>query len=595
MSLDMETTLRGVNVMPASGEFVYNTTEHLRSDGNDGWITENEHTTTGNTDFVASMDILETAAPNVDSASLVVSWFGSSLDATVCEVRPKVDNDTKVTTPYSWTVAGETRSTAAIVTQINSSPAFGGTPSDHSVREAVIEMKARGLRVMFYPFLMMDMAGYPWRGRIEGNPTNFLGSAAVSEFTRNAQGVVSFSGTAEWTQRRMMLHYATLLGDLLTAGDAFLVGSELRGLSENQSSWGTGLATLMTDVRTKLASGVKVSYAADWSEYKMPNLSATWTSADFIGIDWYMPLTDWRSVSDAVYDRATFKAGMESGEYWDYYYADQAGRDAGTQLPITDNQWRQKNIDYWRNTNHSGKEIWLTEFGCPAVDKGGNQPNVFVDPKSSESSLPYYSDGTRNDTVQRLFIEAMLEYFGENPAIVNPANMFVWAWDARPYPEFPDGAIWGDSSAWETGHWIGGRIGAIDDGGYGYQAFDDNGDEIIDTTTAVQTLIKYDTIYVSLYRDPDYGATYFDYSLPGVTSQQDLEDNYIIQHVDSGSWNLIIAGTYGQTFPITYVSPGVIRFSGGGPCFSFLGDPVACDILDVDHQYFDIYIRGKTL
>ncbi len=30
------------------------------------------------------------------------------------------------------------------------------------------------------------------------------------------------------------------------------------------------------------------------------------------------------------------------------------------------------------------KPIWLTEIGCPAVDKGANQPSVFPDPKSSE-------------------------------------------------------------------------------------------------------------------------------------------------------------------------------------------------------------------
>lgn len=36
------------------------------------------------------------------------------------------------------------------------------------------------------------------------------------------------------------------------------------------------------------------------------------------------------------------------------------------------------------------------EIGCPAVDKGVNQPNVFFDPKSSELALPYFSRGFRN-------------------------------------------------------------------------------------------------------------------------------------------------------------------------------------------------------
>jgi hypothetical protein len=36
------------------------------------------------------------------------------------------------------------------------------------------------------------------------------------------------------------------------------------------------------------------------------------------------------------------------------------------------------------------KPIWFTELGCPAIDRGTNQPNVFFDPKSSESFVPYF-------------------------------------------------------------------------------------------------------------------------------------------------------------------------------------------------------------
>lgn len=457
---EMESALKAVNIIPGAGEFIYGTEAYSTDDGEGNSSSENSHNSTGDTDFVASMDNLERLAPNVSSASLVVSWFGTSTDATACEVRPKVDDADKTVTPTGWLVSGVDRASAQVVSDYNGAPAFGGTPSDQTIREAVIEMKDRGLRVMFYPFLLMDTAGYPWRGRITGNPTNFLGSAAPGDFSRDANGVVTYSGSAEWTHRRMILHYATLLGDLLESGDAFLVGSEMVGLSAAQASWGTGLSTLMADVRTKLAAGVKVSYAADWSEYDESNLSPVWTSADFIGIDWYLPLTDWRTTADEDYARATFKAGVNSGEYWDYYYVDEAARNAGTQTPITSDTYRQKNIGYWRDTNHSGKDIWLTEFGCPAVDKGANQPNVFVDAKSTESTLPYFSEGTRNDTVQRLYIEAMLEYFGDNTDIVDPVNMFVWTWDARPYPAFPsDVATWGDAENWELGHWITGRLG----------------------------------------------------------------------------------------------------------------------------------------
>ncbi len=97
------------------------------------------------------------------------------------------------------------------------------------------------------------------------------------------------------------------------------------------------------------------------------------------------------------------------------------------------------------------KPIWLTEIGCPAVDKGANQPSVFPDPKSSESALPYFSSGARDDLIQRRMLEAVLgafdPAFGDaalNPVsplyggrMVTPETIHLWTWDARPYPVFP--------------------------------------------------------------------------------------------------------------------------------------------------------------
>src|SRR5690606_5070241 len=117
------------------------------------------------------------------------------------------------------------------------------------------------------------------------------------------------------------------------------------------------------------------------------------------------------------------------------------------------------------------KPIRFMELGCPAADKGANQPNVFYDPKSSESALPYYSSGARDDLIQRRFIEALLSYWtpggGNNPAsasyggaMIDTSNSFVWTWDARPYPEFPSrGELWSDGPNWRLGHWLTGRLG----------------------------------------------------------------------------------------------------------------------------------------
>lgn len=121
---------------------------------------------------------------------------------------------------------------------------------------------------------------------------------------------------------------------------------------------------------------------------------------------------------------------------------------------------------------HQFDAIWADELGCPAVDKGANQPNVFVDPKSSESALPYFSNGDRDDLIQRRVLEAHLAFWSNaanNPAsavyhaaMVDTANIYVWCWDARPYPFFPAlTAVWGDGANWRLGHWLNGRLGAV--------------------------------------------------------------------------------------------------------------------------------------
>jgi hypothetical protein len=102
-------------------------------------------------------------------------------------------------------------------------------------------LKARGFRVVFYPFVLMTCSGLPWRGRITyasdlssaatAAIAAFLGSASPSQFTPDATNLtVAYSGAAtDYTYRRMILHYANLV-TLAGGVDLFLLGSELRGL-----------------------------------------------------------------------------------------------------------------------------------------------------------------------------------------------------------------------------------------------------------------------------------------------------------------------------------------------------------------------------
>ncbi|WP_415922760.1 baseplate megatron protein TIM-barrel domain-containing protein [Tateyamaria sp. SN6-1] len=111
---------------------------------------------------------------------------------------------------------------------------------------------------------------------------------------------------------------------------------------------------------------------------------------------------------------------------------------------------------------------WVDEYGCAAVDKGTNEPNKFLDQKSSESSLPRYSNGARDDLIQRQYLRAMNTYWtaeDNNPVsniydgpMVDMSRAFVWAWDARPYPFFPNAvATWSDGENYPRGHWVNGR------------------------------------------------------------------------------------------------------------------------------------------
>ena len=117
----------------------------------------------------------------------------------------------------------------------------------------------------------------------------------------------------------------------------------------------------------------------------------------------------------------------------------------------------------------ASKPIWFTELGCPAVDKGTNQPNVFHDPKSSESFLPYHSDGSRDDLIQHRYLQAVFAHWARvenNPLspvyggpMVDMSRAHVWAWDARPWPDFPDRLeTWIDGDNYQRGHWLNGRM-----------------------------------------------------------------------------------------------------------------------------------------
>ena len=565
--------IKAVSLLPGSTEFGYdpNVVEQLiHGSSSDNDVVErrveNNHNLASTADWEIALDQLEENLPNCGMVSLTVTWFGDDLRLGSCDIKPRVDSSDKETDPIEWTVAGLTRSTADVVSSYNGSAAFGGSPNDLSVYRAIVDLKARGFEVMLYPFILMDIEEgntlpnpysdntgsngqdvYPWRGRITCNPAigyagtvdktanarfqanNFLGSADASGFSGSG-GAVTYTGTAEWSYRRFILHLAELCRQ---AGgvDYFCIGSEMVEATKARDNLGDfpfvdGLVDLAAEV-AKLLPSAQLGYAADWSEYHsyrpddgsndvLFNMDTLWSDSniDFIGIDNYLPLSDWRDgiahddygtgndsygnpKGQSLYDLDYLKGQIEGGEYYDYYYASASDRANQVRTAIDDTDsanedwvFGNKRIkEWWQNAHHDrplgvrsgsstswvaeSKPIIFTEHGCPAIDKGTNQPNVFYDPKSSESATPHFSAGGRDDEIQRQYIRAFKEYWdpanGNNPtssvyadSMVDENRMCYWAYDARPWPTFPvDGDTWGDYANWQYGHWISGRIDTV--------------------------------------------------------------------------------------------------------------------------------------
>ncbi|MCV2875603.1 glycoside hydrolase/phage tail family protein [Rhodobacteraceae bacterium XHP0102] len=676
----LNTAVQAVALIPGTGEYALSTRAVTFDEGLGRVRSANVNSTSMRPDFVTALDRLEAEYPAVSSVLLVSSWFGDDLRVGRCQIRPKVEQRDRDGREMAWRSGGITRDQAEVIARINERSVYGGTPADGAIVEAIAALKSRGIKVLHYPFLLMEIlpqndlpdpyggsvqAAFPWRGRITTDiaPTRagsadgtaviadevatFFGAAAARDFTISA-GHVSYSGPNEWSYRRFILHNAAICA---AAGgvEGFSIGSEMRGLTSLRDRVGfpavAQLRALLSEVRQILPEA-KLGYSADWSEYfgHQPqdgtgdvffHLDPLWSDSalDYVGIDNYMPLADWREGADHLdaqsYDSekniAYLQSNIEGGEGYEWFYASAADRDAQNRTPITDglsdkpwvfrykdlrNWWRNPHFDRidgvegnaldlrgdindatvaqnatvedrvgfnpsgravaritlgiagrvyldrdlvvdqvyrfealmrsgtavtvqgalslndgavkesytlgpdWQRVvliftattitnqlnicdNRAGgdagvievseialvseaaqtawipesKPIWMTEIGCPAVDKGANQPNVFLDPKSSENAVPYYSNGARDDAMQMQFLRAWFGYWldpAKNPVsevydgpMIDMRYSHIWAWDTRPYPAFPQrDETWSDGENYARGHWVSGRAAA---------------------------------------------------------------------------------------------------------------------------------------
>ncbi|WP_108815946.1 baseplate multidomain protein megatron [Loktanella sp. Alg231-35] len=197
----------------------------------------------------------------------------------------------------------------------------------------------------------------------------------------------------------------------------------------------------------------------------------------------------YRDDAGAIHDLPYLQGNVAGGEGYDWRYPSPEARAAQRRVPITDSAgepwiWRPKDLqNWWANPHHAridgvrqatptdrvpqSKPFWFTEMGCPAVDKGANQPHRQLN-SAVEAKLPDGSSGARDDLMQMQYLRAITAHFADeahNPPaavaggrMVDLDRMHVWGWDARPYPFWPGNqALWSDGDRYARGAWLNGR------------------------------------------------------------------------------------------------------------------------------------------
>lgn len=462
--------IKNINIIPGSGEFVYDTKiqkkiarEKISSSqyipyGPVQRVNHNNHTK--KSDAMLSLDQLKESLPNVEWASVVVNWFASSLNIKDCKIYPAVEfQDDSAIVPDDWQVGNITRDNAQLISKDDDgNPRYGGTVSDAALIRYIEELRSRGYKVMLYPMLLLNTENKEWRGKLSGTPQD------ISDFFENQYS-------------KFIEHYTSIAKQ--TKVEGFIIGSEFAQLTRVKDVEGNypavaELVKVAKQVKFQLGKEVNVTYAADWSEYHSYdgwyNMDELWSSQfiDVIGIDAYFPLTDGPEPPFG-YSAKDVTGGWSSGVGYDYFY-DYSKSDP-EKIKYNDSEYAWKNIEKWWSEVHVNpggsktkwqpkmKKIWFTEYGFPSMNGCTNEPNVFVDKGSIESKYPRYSNGEVSFLSQKTAIEGTLKKWQSSEMV---EKMFLWAWDARPFPYFPNLCdMWADCHNWQTGHWIQGKISQL--------------------------------------------------------------------------------------------------------------------------------------
>ncbi|KAF5269380.1 hypothetical protein FQR65_LT17957 [Abscondita terminalis] len=342
--------------------------------------------------------------------------------------------------PDDWQVGSSTRDNAQLISKdASGNPRYGGTVSDSALIRYIEELHSRGYKVMLYPMPLLDTNNKEWRGRLSGAPED------ISDFFKNQYN-------------KFIEHYASIAKQ--TKVEGFIIGSEFAQLTKIRDEQGNypaviELVKLAKRIKLDLGKEVIVTYAADWSEYHSYdgwyNMDELWSSQyiDVVGIDAYFPLTDGPEPPFG-YSAEDVMGGWNSGVGYDYFY------DYSKSEPEKVNETHINPGGSKTKWQPKMKKIWFAEYRFPSMNGCTNEPNVFVDKGSIESKYPRYSNGEVSFLSQKIAIEGTLKKWQSSEMV---EKMFLWAWDARPFPYFPN--LCDMCHNWQTGHWIQGKLSQL--------------------------------------------------------------------------------------------------------------------------------------
>ena len=375
--------------------------------------------------------------PHLKQIGVIVSWFVDKLDIATCTLKPGVEPRGK----SEWSVGEFNRKTAHQITMVSNEYGnrvvnYGGTVSDQSLFNYIKEIKQRNKEVALYPMIMVDDTNKTWRGYLDGSAND------VDSFYTNQY-------------KPFIMHYANLLKGNV---DIFYIGSELEKLTSIKNQSGAlpfveRLVSLASELNTLLNNEVQLSYASNWTEYR--HLDKLWMShnINFIGINYYMPVTD---EEHTAITKEVIKNGFISGEGIDYY------KDGDTKKALsTEYQW--KNIKEWYSKKHQewdpanntfkrvtwtpeSKPVVFSEFGLRSLDRATDAPHLYGD------NYPAHSSRRQDNNLQKIYICAMLEYIKEN-GFIEYGSLYGYDSRSKGWQK-----SYADGKYHAKGHWIDGQI-----------------------------------------------------------------------------------------------------------------------------------------